>query len=103
MAFWKEHNAEPKRNYRFKISIMGFGSNSIIWWAKGFKPPSYEVSEATHDFVDNKFHFPGRLTWNECSMTLVDPVSPNAVALTNNIIIDSGYKVKNQNSTEATN
>tara|TARA_B100001250_G_scaffold403408_1_gene417911 strand:+ start:155 stop:760 length:606 start_codon:yes stop_codon:yes gene_type:complete len=93
MAFWNAKNAEPKRNYRFRITINGWVANSVVWWARGFKPPSYEVSEATHDFVDNRFHFPGRLTWNDCSMTLVDPVSPDAVALTNDLIIGSGYTI----------
>lgn len=44
--------------------------------------------------MDNKYYFPGRLTWADCSMSLVDPVSPNATALTNKIILDAGFKVK---------
>jgi hypothetical protein len=99
MAFWKENTAQPKRNYRFKVTITGLGTNANIWWAKGFKPPSYEVSEATHDYLDNKYYWPGRLTWNDCSMTLVDPQSPDAVDLTNQLIIDSGYKIKDGTST----
>lgn len=95
MTFWTEQTLQPKRNYRFKVTITGMGG-SAIWYAKSFKPPSYEVSETTHDYLDNKYYFPGRLTWGDCSMTLVDPMSPNAVGLTNDIIIKSGYVVKTQ-------
>ena len=94
MAFWNESTLQPKRNYRFKVTINGYGAENVIWWAKSFKPPSYEVSETTHDYLDNKYYFPGRVTWGDCSMVLVDPVSPNAVKLTNDILINSGYKVK---------
>ena len=102
MSFWTEATSEPKRNFRFQVSIVGFGTDSVIWWAKNFKTPSYDVSETTHDYLDNKYYFPGRLTWADCTMTLVDPVSPNAAALTNNIILNSGYSVKDQGSTPST-
>ena len=94
MSFWNEAQLEPKRNFRFKVEIAGFAGESVIWWAKTFKTPSYDISEATHDFMDNKYYFPGRLTWTDCTTTLVDPASPNAAKLTNKIILDAGYKIK---------
>jgi len=97
MAFWTEQTNEPKRNYRFLVQITNLGqggADSVQWWAKNFKPPSYAISEVPHDFMDNKYYFPGRLTWEDVTMQLVDPVSPNAVALTNEVIMKSGYKVK---------
>jgi len=95
MSFWTEATSEPKRNFRFQVQITGFNADqSIIWWAKNFKTPSYDVSETPHDFMDNKYYFPGRLTWQDCTMSLVDPASPNAAALTNQIILKSGYNVK---------
>jgi len=103
MAFWTESTAQPKRNYRFRVTITGLAGSSVIWWAKSFKPPSYEVSEQTHDYLDNKYYFPGRLTWGDCSMVLVDPVDPvNAVEATNNLIIKSGYVVKTENVAQKT-
>tara|TARA_B100000424_G_C22904514_1_gene481042 strand:- start:335 stop:886 length:552 start_codon:yes stop_codon:yes gene_type:complete len=94
MAFWNETSVEPKRNYRFQVEITGLEGDSVIWWAKTFKPPSYEISEVVHDYLDNKYYFPGRLTWADVNMTLIDPVSPNAVALTNKLIESAGYNVK---------
>ena len=97
MSFWTEQTTEPKRNYRFLVEITNLGAggqDSVQWWAKTFKVPSYAISEATHDFMDNKYYFPGRLTWEDVTLQLVDPVSPNAVALTNQVILEAGYTVK---------
>ena len=43
--------------------------------------------------MDNKYYFPGRLTWNEVSLTLVDPISIDAVQLTNSLIEGANYQV----------
>jgi len=106
MAFWTEHNAQPKRNYRFRVVISAFDADAV-WWAKSFKPPTYEISEATHDHLDNKFYFPGRVSWGECSMTLVDPAGTgergiDAVQLTNQVIEKSGYVIKGKGMTPET-
>ena len=101
MSFWSTNNVEPKRNFRFLVQITGlartelapFNGEDVLWWAKTVTPPSYDVSEVTHDFLDNKYYYPGRVTWNEVSMTLVDPVSPNAVGQTNALLEAMGYVV----------
>jgi len=98
-SYWTDASLEPKRNFRWRVSIpLLAGGQSVIWWVKNFKPPSYDISEVTHNIMDNKFNFPGRLTWTDCSMTMVDPVSPNAVQLTNDIIISAGYSTKSLTS-----
>jgi hypothetical protein len=93
MAFWSSGKTEPKRNYRFKVSISGFNANNVVWWAKSVTVPSYDVSEVEHNFFDNKYYYPGRASWSEVSLTMVDPISPDAVQLTNQLLIDSGYFV----------
>ena len=91
--FWTGADTAPKRNYRFKVFLGVASTTGIIWYAKTFSPPSYEVSETTHDYLDNKFYWPGRVTWADCKLQLVDPVTPNAVQMTNQMLIASGYKV----------
>ena len=44
-------------------------------------------------YFDNKYYFPGRVTWSDVEVALVDPVSPSAVELTNKIIVASGYNI----------
>lgn len=93
MAFWSQNNVEPKRNFRFKVEITGLEENSVLWWAKTVTTPSFDVSETEHDFLDNKYYFPGRVTWNEVSLSLVDPISVDAVQLTNSLIEGANYQV----------
>ena len=98
MAFWSTGKTEPKRNFRFQVQITGLiddeTTDDIIWWAKTVTTPSYEVSSVEHDYMDNKYYFPGRVTWNDVSLTMVDPISVDAVKLTNKLLVNSGYTVK---------
>ncbi len=91
--FWTQNNVEPKRNFRWKVEITGLAADSIIWWAKTVTTPSFDVSEVEHNYLDNKFYFPGRVSWNDVSLTLVDPISVDAVAKTNQLLTGQGYVV----------
>tara|TARA_R110002110_G_scaffold72116_9_gene192163 strand:- start:347 stop:907 length:561 start_codon:yes stop_codon:yes gene_type:complete len=99
MSFWSENNVEPKRNFRFLVQFTGlsgdtaFGQADVLWWAKTVTTPSFDVGEVSHDFLDNKYYYPGRVTWSEVSMTLVDPVSPDAVGQTNHLLEQMGYVI----------
>lgn len=96
--FWTQNSVEPKRNFRFQVQLGG-ASAPVLWWAKTVTTPSFDVSEVEHNYLDNKFYFPGRVSWNEVSFTLVDPISVDAVSQTNKILEDMGYVVKaNENS-----
>ena len=99
-TFWSEKSniIEPKRKYRFQLQITAFngggdGATDIVWWAKSVTIPSYTISHVTHKFLDNQYHFPGHVQWNEISVKMVDPVSPDAVFLTHDILFKSGYAV----------
>lgn len=89
MAFWSTADVEPKRGFRFLVQI----GDDIVWWAKQVNTPSFDVGEVEHSFLGNKYYFPGKVSWTEVSLTLVDPVSPDAVHKTNEYIINSGYMV----------
>ena len=94
MSFWNDtQNSEPKRNYRFLIQLQGMGSNDVLWYAKASGLPNYTVTNVAHSFLDNEFYFPGRVQWQEITMTLVDPISIGAVRSTNQMLIRSGYNI----------
>tara|TARA_R100001082_G_scaffold111108_1_gene93412 strand:+ start:579 stop:1142 length:564 start_codon:yes stop_codon:yes gene_type:complete len=93
MTFWSNATLEAKRNYRFKITMNAFGDQSLMWWAKTVTLPSYEVSETEHNHMDNKYYFPGRVSWSTVAMTLVDPISPDAAKLLNDMLVTAGYIV----------
>ena len=89
MAFWRDAEIEPKRKFRFQVQL-GTGADSVLWWAKTVNTPSFDVSETEHDFFDNKYYFPGRVTWSEVTLTLVDPISIDAVSQTKNKAVNDG-------------
>ena len=93
MAFWSTNDVEPKRNFRFQVEVTALSGQSVLWWAKTVSTPSFDLTEVEHNHLDNKYYFPGRITWNDVTLTLVDPISIDAVALTNQIITDSDYVV----------
>lgn len=99
MSFWTENTTEPKRNFRWRVTMSNISKyagvdSAAVWWAKTVDTPSYTVTDVTHSFFDNEYKFPGRVQWQDVNMTLVDPISPNAVEITNQIILDSGYSIK---------
>ena len=106
MAFWSTNDVEPKRNFRFQVQFTGLSTDGdstsdILWWAKTVNTPSFDLSEVEHNYLDNRFYFPGRVTWNEISLTLVDPISVDAVSQTNNLLLGHGYVVPaNETSVE---
>ena len=86
--FWTAPaKTDPKRNFRFRITLFG----EQIWWAKDVDQPAATMSKTSHDFMMHKFHWPSKLTWNEVSMTLVDPVTPGTLDQLLLTLQDTGY------------
>ena len=93
-AFWSAANlGDPKRAYRWLVYITGFGQDTATWHAKKVTKPSFTITETAHTFLNHKFYYPGRVEWNTITVTLVDPVNPDATANTAAIIAASGYAV----------
>jgi hypothetical protein len=98
MAFWAENFGEdstlkdPKRKFRFTVQLNGLDSdNAVLWWAKTVNKPSFTIAAAEHKYLNHTFYYPGSVTWNEISLTLVDPVKPDATATLSQIVANSGY------------
>jgi hypothetical protein len=70
MSFWTQATLEPKRNYRFKITKSGFGDD-VWWWAKNIDKPSYTISTGEYKMINHTFKYPGVLTWNNISISVV--------------------------------
>jgi len=91
MAFWTDaQNKDPKRAFRFLVQLNNM-ENGATWYAKGVTKPQIEVKEASHKFLNHTFYYPGSTEWNTVTVTLVDPVSPDAAANTAAILQASGY------------
>lgn len=86
-GFWTDKNTEPKRAYRWVMNIGGIHQ----WIIKKTAKPSFEVSETEHKYINHTFYYPGKVTWDPISVTLVDPVTPDASKTMENIIRAAGY------------
>lgn len=90
--FWSDPELEPKRKFRW---IMGF--NGVPHWImKKASRPKISVTEAEHDFLNYKFYYPGRVNYDELSLTMADPVNPDAARTMYALLQRSGYVVPNK-------
>ena len=98
MSFWTETDAsaiqDPKRKFRWYVLMMGLGmDNATAWWAKSINKPSFTIAPTEHKYLNHTYYYPGSVTWNEISMVIVDPVSPDTSATLASIVQASGYTI----------
>ena len=94
MTFWNDAKIQPKRSYRFLMSIVGANTAVKNFLIKKVTKPSFSISESEHKFLNHTFYYPGKLTWNEVSFTVVDVVdaTDNASAALMEVLEASGYQ-----------
>ena len=90
MAFWTDKTLEPKRKYRFIVRFSGF-DGGLTFAAKKVTKPKMSVTKTEHKYVNHTFKFPGRVTWGDVEITLVDPANPDVAKGLTSIIEASGY------------
>ena len=86
-GFWSDKSIEPKRKFRWVLTFNGVPQ----WILKKVAKPQITVTEAEHTFINYKFYYPGRVEWNEISLSLVDPVNPDASKTMASLIRGAGY------------
>lgn len=92
--FWTDATLEPKRGYRFLVTL-GNMPGGATYFVKSVSKPGLKISAKEHMYLGHKFHYPGLVTWdpNPINIKLVDPVSPDASQNLSAIIQASGYVV----------
>jgi len=76
MAFWTGVAGanDPKRDFRFVLTISDIaGKLDTMWMAKKVDRPSFQISESEHKFLNHSFFYPGKVTWQDVTCTVVDP------------------------------
>lgn len=106
--FWTDRHLEPKRKYRFQLSIGGMAGASLLvdgkptlaspvepslYTCKKVNLPEITIETSTHQYLNKEFHFPGRPKWNKVTATLIDPVDPDGTQTFARIIHHSGYVI----------
>ena len=73
---------DPKRKFRFTVQVGGLHSD-IMWFASTATKPSFSIAVGDHKFLNHTFNFPGALTWNDVTITFVDPGDDLTAAIGN--------------------
>ena len=85
--FWSNASLEPKRKFRWVFYFAGMPQFMI----KTVKKPSFKVTTKAHDFMNYKFNFPGKVTWDPIDFTIIDPVNPDATHSFYSVLASAGY------------
>jgi len=86
--FWSNSALEPKRQFRFLLQLSPIESYLIT----KVNRPSFEIGESEHKFINHSFYYPGRVTWNTVSFSLVDAVMPDSTGILMKMLMASGYR-----------
>ena len=92
--FWTDAKLEPKRGYRFLVTIGNMPAGAT-YYIKSVTKPGLKISAKEHMYLGLKFHYPGLVTWepNPIVIKLIDPVNPDASQHLSAIIQASGYVI----------
>jgi hypothetical protein len=106
MGFWTQ-KTDPKRKFNFDISITGQNKAIQNYYVKTCTKPSFTVNAAEHNYLNHTFYYPGRVTWNDVSLTFVDPgttgdaASESTSAGLVSILLGMGYNPPSSADTQA--
>jgi len=92
MPFWSSGQVEPKRQFRFSVTIANMADGGQFY-ARSATKPSFTVTQSQHKFLNHTFYYPGKVEWNTVTISMVDPVSPDATGNLLTILRASGYQV----------
>jgi len=104
-TFWSKNFADggtdPKRKFRFMVTCEKLGG--AVWYAKTCAKPGFTINAAEHKFLNHTFFYPGNVTWQDVTMTLVDPGDPDIAGTLADIIVASKYTIPaNENAEMST-
>ena len=94
--FWTNVASEPKRSHRFLVSFDLPSGTSSQFLARTFTKPAYTVGATEHQFLDKTYYYPGRVTWNEVTVGMVNGADPDLDLELQSILLLSGYVLPDQ-------
>ena len=110
MPFWSTNFGEdttlkdPKRKFRFYVEFQGIAApvgGATLWYAKSAAKPSFSIESTEHAYLNHTFKYPGKVTWEDLDITLVDPVDPDVAATLSDIVVQSGYSPPTDATTDS--
>ncbi len=98
-TFWNSTELEPKRQFKFLLILPGAPdqpeSGVETYLIKSVAKPSVTIATgASVQFMQHTFKYPGRLTWSDISVTLIDTVRiDDTSSRLATVIKNSGYVI----------
>jgi len=96
MAFWQDTELEPKRSYRFTLSVTGKTGNIKEFLVEKVSKPGFSINESEVKYLNHTFFYPGRVTWSDVAFTVTDclrPADANATAIIMEMLEEAGYNM----------
>ena len=93
--FWNSNFVEPKRSFRFLFELIPNNAPEGIasYYVRTAGVPKFQMDgQGEVKYVQHTFKYPGRITWQPISVTLLDPATPDAAGIMMNILRESGYE-----------
>lgn len=95
-TYWANKDSVPKRQHRFLFKfgkVEGDGGGELpTWVCSRVTRPSMEITAIEHQYLNYTFKYPGRAKWNNISVTLRDPGSPDASKVLYSWLESAGWK-----------
>jgi len=88
---WSDPTLEPKRQFRWIFSFGSASGRLPSYLCKTVNKPQWKIAEASHEFLNHTFYFPGKVTWETISVKIVDPLDLDAADALEDILKESGY------------
>ena len=96
-TFWSKAELEPKRQFKFLFIIPGIDESGTVetYLVKSLNKPAVQIgTQTTINYIQHTFKYPGRLTWTDISVTLLDTIRvDDTTSRLSNIIRQSGYVI----------
>ena len=96
MPFYSDFQTEPKRSFRYLFYLSGEENVVQPYTVQTVKKPNFTVEGPVEaKYIQHTFKYPGRVRWEDVSVTIIDPGGANEDAglILNNMLARAGYSV----------
>jgi len=103
--FWSDAAFEPKRKFKYVMSMspaIPDGDSIADFLIKKVDKPAWSSEVYSHKFMNHEFKYPGRVTWDDISVTIIDSDNPHTSKVLYNILAASGYPIPTGNAASET-
>ena len=92
--FWSDIQLEPKRQFQFLFLIPG-DTSIETYVVKSVNKPAVTIGQGANiNYLQHTFKYPGKLTWNDISVTLLDTIDiDDTTSKLSRMIRESGYVI----------